>query len=531
MRQVLRKDVDCAYLDESKPVRIFKIHGDFVNQDFVVITSQDYKDFFRQNPNPQMWGIVKREFLTKHILFIGYSLADSNIIDIIKNISKSVNRNQKDMFLIAPGLNKSRQTQLKKMKVHYYDALAADFFTAILAELKKTIVKDFRHHKVSPETFSTFCHLHNIDPTISIKEEKDNEIVNYRPLDGKGLRHEINMTIDNERKEMFESGDFERYGVIVKDSPLPNVPYMIFSGKDLLSCSHTVNNIVINDEFKAVLVGPKIDDLPITIRIPSKKFFEKVVAKKYCPRKDKAVINFDCNIYQTEIVVEAINKSVQGTDFRFKFNFTFKDKYTDNNAAIKWIEFISAFFAGEEILINEIFGEPFNTSKLIDSHDDKYKEYRRYYENVKQIEMISGVNFSIYNCFDEKNYIASCIISAYLTQSPLFYACPNGFKFSTEAITVPNFLKEDEDSSISIVMTENDNQEYILNGKKFTIPYTFIILNSCYVDQIIQKDNGLMDICFQYKQVNYAKCFSDKPVAEMYPSLTLLESNNVKEVK
>lgn len=38
----------------------------------------------------------------KHILFIGYSLEDDNIIEIIKNISKAVNKNQKDMFLISP---------------------------------------------------------------------------------------------------------------------------------------------------------------------------------------------------------------------------------------------------------------------------------------------------------------------------------------------------------------------------------------------------------------------------------------------
>lgn len=36
-----------------------------------------------------MWNLVETEFLTKHILFIGYSLEDNNILDIIKTISKT----------------------------------------------------------------------------------------------------------------------------------------------------------------------------------------------------------------------------------------------------------------------------------------------------------------------------------------------------------------------------------------------------------------------------------------------------------
>lgn len=76
---VIRKDADCAYLDNNKPVKVFKIHGDFINPDYVVITSKDYEDFFNNRVNTQMWDVVKHDFLTKNILFIGYSLEDDNI--------------------------------------------------------------------------------------------------------------------------------------------------------------------------------------------------------------------------------------------------------------------------------------------------------------------------------------------------------------------------------------------------------------------------------------------------------------------
>lgn len=528
-RLVIRKDVDCAYLDDSKPVRIFKIHGDFVNQDFVVITSQDYKDYFKKNPNPQMWDIVKREFLTKNILFIGYSLADSNILDIIRRISKAVNKNQKDMFLIAPGLKKSRQAQLRKMKVHYYDAYAADFLAALTKALQENIVKDFRHHKVSAETFSRFCHLHNIDPDISLKQDKDNVVVKYKPLGDKPLQQSINMTINDRCKEMFESGDFDRYGVIVKDSPLPQVPYMRFSGKDLLRCQHLVNGIVMNDEIAEVLVAPSLNNYPLTISIPSRNFFEKVVAKKYNPKKNKVVINIDCHIYKFELIAEAHEKTEKGTDLRFTFNFTFSETYTNNNEAIKWIDLIDAFYSGEDISIKEIYEQPFNTGEVIEESAKRYHHCKLYYENIKQIEMLSGVNFTTYNCFDEQRFATSCVVVAYLKHIPLNYSCPDGLKFSTEAKIAADFIEvAKRGQSVSVVSTECEQQEYSLNGRTFIIPYTFIIFNSCDVANVAMKENGYMKIDFQYKQDSFIKVFSDKPVSEEYPELKLLETDKKK---
>ena len=93
------------------PTTIFKVHGDFTDPDSVVLTKSDYAKYKKNRPNPQMWKMVDNEFLTKHILFIGYSLEDDNILEIIKTISRNINKNQKQMFLIAPGLSENKKKQ------------------------------------------------------------------------------------------------------------------------------------------------------------------------------------------------------------------------------------------------------------------------------------------------------------------------------------------------------------------------------------------------------------------------------------
>ena len=152
--RVIRNDADCAYI--NKPFTVFKIHGDFTDSDSVVITSDDYNQFFTSNKNPIMWDLVKAEFATKNILFIGYSLEDDNILDIIRKVSDAQGKNQNEMFLIAPKISQEKQEELRKLKVHYFDTIANVFLTQLIEELKKHISEDFKNKYISGETWTRF---------------------------------------------------------------------------------------------------------------------------------------------------------------------------------------------------------------------------------------------------------------------------------------------------------------------------------------------------------------------------------------
>lgn len=528
--QVIRKDADCAYIDNAKPVKIFKIHGDFMNQDFVVITKRDYNAFFINRTNQQMWNFVTKEFLTKHILFIGYSLADDNIIDIIKNISDAVNKNQKDMFLIAPGINVSRQRQLKKMNVHYYNDVAANFLNELTKALDANISSDFRHHKVSAETFSRYCYLHNINPEISLQNDGDNKIVNYKSIDGNGLQQEVKMTLDPKIKELFENIDFEKNGVLVKDAQFPRVPYYKLSGKDLLKCTYSVNGIVMNDEISSILIGPVEKKLPLTIRIPSRDFMEKVDAKSYSPRDGKIVITFDCNIYETTIQMERKHKDAQGTHLNFTFNFIFRDQYTNNNEAIKWIDFICAFYSNEDVLIKEISDVPFNIHS--DSDEDKknkkrFDDIKEYYENIKKIEMHSEVSFTTYHAFNKVNHRNSCIVLSYLLHQSVNVKCNDEFDFTEELRSDSDFVEHaKKNHKILLISSEKNQEDIIINERHFPIAYAHNIFEYCIVKDIEEKDDGFTIVKLHYGSTSYKTLFSNKPVNEEFPDLKMLYNCN-----
>lgn len=103
-----------------------------------------------------IWEELKRTFIKKHVVFIGYSLEDDNILEIIKAVRNSIGKSMKGMFLVSPKMSDAKINQLEKNNVAYIKATAEDVLGKVLNGLKENIVDDYRHKKVSQETYDAF---------------------------------------------------------------------------------------------------------------------------------------------------------------------------------------------------------------------------------------------------------------------------------------------------------------------------------------------------------------------------------------
>ena len=136
------------------------MHGDITtlnDPDSIVITSSDYDNYFTSRRFENICTELKSSFLKTHMVFIGYSLEDDNVLDIIKTIRSCIGSNQKQMFLIAPGLSNPKRQQLKKNNVAYIDGVAETYLNELMFSLKNNIVNDYKHKIVSDETYNLFC--------------------------------------------------------------------------------------------------------------------------------------------------------------------------------------------------------------------------------------------------------------------------------------------------------------------------------------------------------------------------------------
>lgn len=512
---VVRTDKDCTYLEN--PISIFKVHGDFTDPNSVIITSDDYEKFNGSWPNQAMWNLVKTEFLTKHILFIGYSLEDDNILQVIQSISESVNDNQKSMFLIAPGINIQKQQRLKKMHVKYYDAYAKDFLAELTKELENNISSDFRKKYISADTYARFCSYYNYVPSVNV-ELGENHIVDYKSLDGEPLRHKLTMTVNNALGKILLENDFDKNGKIIEKDPLySHVPCLHLSDEDLIRCLHSVNGVVVEEKIKEIIIGPQEKKMQLTIRIPDENFFELVEAKRYALNSHKVLFLIGCHIFNLTIIVD-IQDQTRNISFRFDFNA----KYQSCDEALKWIKVPIAFFSNKEVYISELSENAFkfNDGRQIEDHN--FYQYQQYYQDIKDIELLTRRKFSVYyECIKERYQMARAVVH-YLRHESFAVPCDSqkGLDYTVTDVE-PGLLKSalPVNEQVSLVSTETNAKKITLNDRLFEIPYTHQIFNSCLVRNISPKDIGQAMVNFQYDSQCYYVLYSNKPANEEFPDL------------
>lgn len=520
---VVRNDADCAYM--NKPFTVVKVHGDFTDPDSVVITSDDYKQFFSANKNPIMWDLVKTEFATKNILFIGYSLEDNNILDIIQKVSDTQGSNQNEMFLIAPGISQEKQAKLKKLKVHYFDAVANVFLTQLIEELKEHITEDFKNKYISGETCTRFLKFYQILPIVQTPVQGNNAIKRVESTTEKPLQHQIQMSVKAEIGEKLKNLDFEKDGELVSNQFFPQRLCFRIAGENLLKCQHLVNGVVLTSDIKEILVSPVEKKFDLTFRISSRDFLEMATAKVYI-LNDKAIrFDVDCDVYFMRIGLHIFQ---DGSPATVTFNFDFKKQYKNNDNAIKWIEIPCALFANEDFIIQELSRFPLNlTSPLQSLEDNNYECFKRYYKDVKRIELAIGKKFKVYNECTEQSWRIAAYICSYLYREPINVRCDDkdGLNFSTKTEKGGELIESFKvNDHISIVTTDERVFKYELNNQTFNIPFGYRILNSCQITNIQKEENGQIFIEFHYDRPTFLLLLSGKSMSEEFPDMKPLDA-------
>lgn len=520
---VVRNDADCAYM--NKPFTVVKVHGDFTDPDSVVITSDDYKQFFSANKNPIMWDLVKTEFATKNILFIGYSLEDNNILDIIQKVSDTQGSNQNEMFLIAPGISQEKQAKLKKLKVHYFDAVANVFLTQLIEELKEHITEDFKNKYISGETCTRFLKFYQILSTVQTPVQGNNAIKRVESTTEKPLQHQIQMSVKAEIGEKLKNLDFEKDGELVSNQFFPQRLCFRIAGENLLKCQHLVNGVVLTSDIKEILVSPVEKKFDLTFRISSRDFLEMATAKVYI-LNDKAIrFDVDCDVYFMRIGLHIFQ---DGSPATVTFNFDFKKQYKNNDNAIKWIEIPCALFANEDFIIQELSRFPLNlTSPLQSLEDNNYECFKRYYKDVKRIELAIGKKFKVYNECTEQSWRIAAYICSYLYREPINVRCDDkdGLNFSTKTEKGGELIESFKvNDHISIVTTDERVFKYELNNQTFNIPFGYRILNSCQITNIQKEENGQIFIEFHYDRPTFLLLLSGKSMSEEFPDMKPLDA-------
>lgn len=506
---VVRSAQDCTNLPNDK-VRIYKIHGDFSNTDNLIVTKNDYRKYFAESSDNSLWRLVQSLLLTKDVLFIGYSLEDDNVFTILENIQKDTNQHKENIYLISPAVTKSKQKRLEGLNVKYIDSRAEVFLPTLIQSLNKNICKDYRKKRVSTETATKYCKLHNIQLTTKVKSTENT----IEKIETTGENNEVKLQISTRRADIAKALAQKNFSlftdILPSDAPIIGVPALQISSQDMKDASIEINGITIfeKDDLKAIYVLPLSKKISETVRMPAIGFNEKVSVQAY---GDEQAVHFTLltAIYTLKATLLPNGNNVDYYDL--KFNITFTDKYKNNAEALKWIGFLVALFGGEKVYF-ENRKEP-ACGKKDPTSVGYFKKRQQYYLNISEIEKLTECVFDEYDNYSERNFTHSEIVLCYLKRTPWVKSTPGGTDFSCY---YSNHRSQNELPQVQgrycILLPQQPSQDFIVNGKEFKIPYQNVFMRDCSLVSVVEneKDN-MTQLKFHNNETETLFYFSDKP--------------------
>ena len=410
--KVIVEDADCSQGGKYNAPELYKIHGDIAHKDKIVITRRDYDDFIAGKRDEFLYGAMMQAFVSSSVLFIGYSLNDSNIRQLIEHVTTKLGRSRREVFLLAPGLAQTNINYLQRNGIEYIDSTAEEFFKELMASIKDNIAEDFRSARVQTETFAEFCNNFGLSPKVQLDNGKRK--LKGVDFDSNTVQESIEMTISgNKGVPDLTKLDFTKDGIVRNGDILPSV---VIEASDIQEFKHIVNGITIisRNELEKVMLRPCIISKGMfTMKVPDISLLEQL--PYICYRLNDHVMGvaietslyvlyITCDIRKIDDEVSESAKRIDGLGF----TISFKEEYKSYEEANKWIDFLIAVTSGSEFIMNNLLG----VGKMSEYPNQValFKEHKEFYENVRKIELYRGEVFSVHQAFDRDNLDASRVI-------------------------------------------------------------------------------------------------------------------------
>ena len=140
---------------EPQQVEFYKVHGDIENPDSLVVTEEDYRNFFEKQDS-LLWKRLETLMAKYTVLFLGYSLEDQNVLALFERLLDQLGPMHRGAYLVAPGFRQTTINRLKRRQVTYLDMTGEAFVDELMANTKANVLPDLTKGLVSADKTSRF---------------------------------------------------------------------------------------------------------------------------------------------------------------------------------------------------------------------------------------------------------------------------------------------------------------------------------------------------------------------------------------
>lgn len=482
--EVIRKSADCATANLKKQC-LFKIHGDLTDTTNIILTNSDYNNYFvKEKEQSVFWNTVKTKLIENHVIFIGYGLEDSNILNIIEKILNELGDNRKEMFFVAPSIQTAKLKFLQLKGIEYVQAKGEELFKEIEEDLKYNYIPGLNKGIGTADTAFDYAKLNNID--IGLSKSNDFYIVDKLSSLSGLSNNEVKFKIEGENKNTKKIIDSIR-GKDFDDVQL--------SGDLLKEYSHFFNGIRINNQenIKSIYIK-KMPSVFGMFNIVCEDGFE--LDNYYLeffiatPNDDTAKIKIKANDFEILLTIDFTKDS---QNQKIHIEIIPNKKITSTRNGLNFYNILSRITANQRIKFfkdNKLF---YNYKDRIAFEKDSFDAFflQNYFTKLRKIENYFDVQFTdiVFSKMNEKNIR---YIDAYINKIVL--------KENFEGMTFKNDNKEEFDYLLSkgknetvLVTSEKQKLQLKLHGINFTIGYLHKYVQDAFIENYNDLINGVTE--------------------------------------
>ncbi|WBA43184.1 SIR2 family NAD-dependent protein deacylase [Hymenobacter canadensis] len=177
-------------------VNIFKIHGDLLFPESIIISDYDYRKFFNTQEDSLLWTVVKGLAANNVILFLGYGFEDPNIVAMFERIQDQLGDFTKGAYLVAPGIDELKKYKLESKGIIYIDSTGEEFIQELYDSIKKTIVFDTNDNNTCIDTAGKYLDGLGFKPILEAENGRF-KIANLVGKDNRSVNYSVKFNIKN----------------------------------------------------------------------------------------------------------------------------------------------------------------------------------------------------------------------------------------------------------------------------------------------------------------------------------------------
>lgn len=477
---VIRKDYDCTRIDDGK-VNLFKIHGDVEDIDDIILTSGDYRNEISQPRNQLVWDSVISEFSKRHIVFVGYSIEDGNILNLIEVISSKIGDRRLQMFMIAPSANIIKRRELEKMGITYVDGNDLEFINATLAAIDDNFADDLRNKVTSLDTTVKYCQRKGM--CFGVEDRGDiRKTISWNNLPGNSYTTTINLKT-RKLSGTFDS-EFAVEGIMI--------PAIIFTHEDLIQLDIRMNNVKVNPN----------GDTECMYIMPPHVIGQATLANTQGLRLKARCATFSIGSSShfrmvTELGQIFLWSGMSNPETLDGITIRLAESFSDIDNAHKWISLVKDCISGVQttVIAN---GKSLFSNQRINKRGEigaSIDMVEMYLDNLKKIEQMAGVIFEKYDGFSESQLLDTKRVLSYLSKEAFIeYLTDADTEFSVDfpVKATPEIGKE-----YVLRFRSGLSEPVLICGKPFNLPEERTLYMRCLSLKNDIQDDGTVKSHFR----------------------------------